>query len=147
VSNEGSPNPSAIVVNLSEDTRQANPDKLHVTTHELGNATGSQTYYGAANVPAGANVVLVTRTVPPNVVMHITGFDGQGDADGKFYLKVSGAIVLLARNSAAEPTAKETLEPAYKAAAGDVVTLEVTNPESAAYAYEGVVRGWDESLV
>jgi hypothetical protein len=145
--NEGSPNPSAIVVNLSEDTRQADPSKLHVTATTPGGAQGMQAFPGSQACDGGATVVVVSREIPPGVTFHLRAYDGRGGADGDWRLKIDGQVAALSSTSAAQRTAEKSFEPEFRIGEGKVLSLEVTNAAGIAETFEAVLRGWDESVV
>lgn len=147
MANEGSPNPSALVVNLNEDVRQPDPTKLHVTAHQFGESEKALSATNTLNVAGDAQVVLVTMTVPANTRRRVQGFNGHGDANGKFILKVAGVEKSSRRTSAAEPTASERYSPPFWAEPNEVITLEVKNLENVQYSFTGVVFYWDEALI
>lgn len=145
--NEGSPNPSALIVNLSEDTRQSDPTKLHVTATTPGAAVGMLAFPGSAPCDAGATAVIVSREVPPGVTFHLCAYDGRGGADGDWRLKVDGQVAALSSTSAAQRVAEKSFDPEFRVGEGKTVTLEVTNAASIAETFEAVLRGWDEATL
>ena len=142
--NQGSPNPSALIVNLLEDARQADPDKLKVTAYPPGTSEGMQAFPGDASAPAGGSVEVAARTVPPGAVFHLSGLDAQADVDSAWELKVDGEVVAVGATSAAQPVIEKTFDPAFRLAEGQVVALHVANQGSVEGAFKAVLRGWDE---
>lgn len=145
--NEGSANPSALVVNLNEDVRQADASKLHVTTHPFGESGKGDATVNSLAVAAGATVVVATRTVPVNTKMRVHGIVGSGEADGRWSLVVGGVEKSHGLNSAAEPAFKDRFAPPFEAAAGVVVDLKVRNLGPRTYTFEGALHWSEESVV
>lgn len=144
MTNEGSPNPSALVVNLAEDTRQSDPSKLHVTATLRGALQGMQAFPGSQTVPGNGTLVIVTREVPPATTFHLRGFDGLGNADGDWRLKIDGQTAALGATSAAQRAVGKEFDPEFLVPEGKKVELEVTNAAAVPEPFEGVLCGWDE---
>lgn len=148
MANEGSPNPSALVVNLNEDVRQPDAAKLHVTAHQFGDSEKALSQTNTVNVTGNATTALVTMAaVPEGIRRRIQGFNGFGDANGRFSLKIAGVQKSARQSSAAEPTVSERYTPPFWAEAGEVVLLEVTNLEGLTYSFTGAIFYWDEVLI
>ena len=144
MANNGSPNPSAIIVNLSEDTRQSDPEKLKVTAFPAGSSEGMLAFPGDETAAAGEAAEVVERTVPEKTLFRLKGFDGYGDVDGLWELKVDGQVVAYGATSAAVRLAEKTFDPPFRVEEDKVVLLTVTNQGSVEGAFKGVLRGWDE---
>ncbi len=148
MANEGSPNPNAIIVNLLEDARQSDPALLKVTAFLSGAGEGMKAFTGGNVTVAGdATAVVASRTVPANTIFHLKGFDGRGESDGLWRLKVDGQVAAIGSTSAAQRVAEKQFEPEFRVLESKLVALEVTNMEPVNDAFEGVLRGWDESLL
>lgn len=145
--NQGSPNPSAIVVNLSEDTRQSDASKLHVTARLAGAAEGMLAFPGSQTVAGGATLVVASREVPEGTTFHLRGYDGRGTADGDWRLKIDGEVKALGATSAAQRVDTREFDPEFLVPEGKKVELEVTNAASINETFEGVLRGWDEKTL
>lgn len=99
----------------------------------------NNTYGSVTSIAVNATATLVDITSTP-AGFKIRGFEGQGDADGQFWIEINGSKKYFGRVSATDKTFVLTLPNPDAVTTGSQVTLKVINEgEVTAGLYEGVL--------
>jgi hypothetical protein len=97
--------------------------------------------FGTSMVAASASAVIVTHTVPVSEEFNFTGATLTGDEYGYFEFQINGITRASWRTSGSSRSAAISFPSPFKAVAGDVVDIKVTNEGNKTRSFDATIFG------
>lgn len=129
------------MVNVGTFNFNSNGQML-VTTSPVGNGTSTGLHeYDEASIASGAEVTVLTYTVPVNKQVLVFGYGFGGYADGKAKLEIDGAVKFLLRNSGAQRTMGAEWQYGILVDEGVIINIKITNEGENLKSFEAAFNG------